>query len=311
MHEPVERRGAGTALLGFTERPSPPGPTAGVGGRNSTASGGRRSGGGRSSCGMSASGAGGGSYASVAGSVRSSFALERASFEVNRQSLEAFHGACIPAAPPAPLPAGATAAGAAGPAGSFDLHRLVAELGLPPALRDRMARLAVFAPQTPVPASLLCLLWGCSEVEVASTLSVMAAKGLLNVAKLPDGRVWCLPHQEQLAVLQVGGRGVGERAAARAAAWISFTFGVCQPTPALGTACSRHRGSCHTLPRRSAPQAACAGSLLGFHASLLDAYTRSGQVPLAEVGDDGYFIQVRPLAGAPALCFLQWPVPPC
>ena len=103
----------------------------------------------------------------------------------------------------------------------------------------RVARLAVIPAQTPVPASLLCLLWQCTEAEVATTLSALAAKALLNVAKLPDGRVWCLPQQDQLAAL-------------------------------------------HASCRDRAPR---------DHARLLDGYTSGGLLPLAAVGDDGYFVQ--------------------
>lgn len=39
------------------------------------------------------------------------------------------------------------------------------------------------------------------------------------------------------------------------------------------------------------PQAACKDTVAAHHASLLDGYTARGVVPLADVPDDGYFVQ--------------------
>ncbi len=43
-------------------------------------------------------------------------------------------------------------------------------------------------------------------LDVKASLAALAAKGVLNVAQLPDGRVWCLPQAQQLQLLQAACR---------------------------------------------------------------------------------------------------------
>ena len=50
---------------------------------------------------------------------------------------------------------------------------------------------------------MLAKLWQSDAPEVKAALAALAAKSVLNVAQLPDGRVWCLPQAQQLALLQV------------------------------------------------------------------------------------------------------------
>lgn len=77
---------------------------------------------------------------SPAGSARSSFALERASVEANRASLEAFQeafstGPLMPPAKPPPQPSTPTTPSATGPAISFE--HLCHAAQLPPSLREK------------------------------------------------------------------------------------------------------------------------------------------------------------------------------
>ena len=67
----------------------------------------------------------------------------------------------------------------------------------------RFARLSVLPANTPAPASMLSKLWQTDTLDVRSCLAALAAKGVVNVAQLPDGRVWCLPQAQQLPLLQV------------------------------------------------------------------------------------------------------------
>lgn len=75
-----------------------------------------------------------------------------------------------------------------------------------PTAACRFARLAVIPPNTPAPASMLAKLWQADAADVKTSLAAMAAKGVLNVAQLPDGRVWCLPQAQQLALVTVAAR---------------------------------------------------------------------------------------------------------
>lgn len=75
----------------------------------------------------------------------------------------------------------------------------------------RYARLCVLPPNTPAPASMLAKLWQAEAAEVKASLAALAAKGVLNVAQLPDGRVWCLPQAQQLELLQAACRDVAPR----------------------------------------------------------------------------------------------------
>ena len=70
-----------------------------------------------------------------------------------------------------------------------------------PAHLRRFARLSVLPPNTPAPAATLAKLWQADALDVKASLAALAAKGILNVAQLPDGRVWCLPHAQQLELV--------------------------------------------------------------------------------------------------------------
>ncbi len=54
-------------------------------------------------------------------------------------------------------------------------------------------------------------LWQVDAQDVKFSLAALAAKGILNVAQLPDGRVWCLPQPQQLELLQAACRDVAPR----------------------------------------------------------------------------------------------------
>lgn len=89
--------------------------------------------------GAGAGGRGASSSYSPAGSVRSSFALERASVEANRASLERFHeafasGPLMPPAAPPPQPS-PPATPTAAPAAT--LQQLADAAQLPPSLREK------------------------------------------------------------------------------------------------------------------------------------------------------------------------------
>lgn len=133
-------------------------------------------------------------------SARSSFAVERASLEANRQSIEAFAEAWRRAS-------GATSISQtsmveqADPAMSFE--KLVGLLGVPPQLNQRFAAMCALPLQTPVPCAMLAALWGASPAEALSTATVFAQLGIVNVAQLPNGQIWALPQAQQLQLLQV------------------------------------------------------------------------------------------------------------
>lgn len=148
------------------------------------------------------SGSSAGPVRSPAASARSSFALERASVEVNRLSLEAFRGAAAAGARLSAASRASTGFGPAEPA-PVSLDQLVAAIGIPPKMHDMYARLSVLPPQTPAPATLLCKLWSQPLGGVGATLDVLSDRGVLNVARLPDGSVWCLPAEQQLQLVQM------------------------------------------------------------------------------------------------------------
>jgi WD40 repeat protein len=142
---------------------------------------------------------------SAGASARSSFALERASLEANRLSLEAFK-----AAPPMPTlapgqphqQAYAQLEEAADDHLTIDM--LVALAGLPTELSEQYAALSVLPPRTPAPASVLALVWQINSPEqVMRTLEILAGHGIINIARLPTGHVWALPHDQQLHLLQM------------------------------------------------------------------------------------------------------------
>lgn len=146
---------------------------------------------------------------SAAGSARSSFALERASVEANRASLEAFKeafasGPLMPPRAPPPQPSPPTTPTSQVPV--VTLAQLADAAQLPPALREKFARLAVIPANTPAPASMLAKLWQTDALDVKASLAFLASKGILNVAQLPDGRVWCLPQAQQLALITAAAR---------------------------------------------------------------------------------------------------------
>jgi WD40 repeat protein len=83
------------------------------------------------------------------------------------------------------------------------LDMLVALAGLPVELSDQYAALSILPTGTPVPAAVLALVWQSSTPkEVMKTLEIFAEHGTLNMARLPTGDVWALPHDRQLQLLQ-------------------------------------------------------------------------------------------------------------
>lgn len=53
---------------------------------------------------------------------------------------------------------------------------------------------------------MLAKLWQADAADVKASLAALASKGVLNVAQLPDGRVWCLPNAQQLALVTAAAR---------------------------------------------------------------------------------------------------------
>lgn len=141
---------------------------------------------------------------SPAASVRSSFALERASADVNRQSLETFQEAWRRASTSsggnAPSSQAALAVESADTHVSLD--RVMAMVGIPPAYKDRFAALSVIPLQTPVPCTMLALLWHTSVDDALTTAGIFAGRGVMNMAQLPNGQIWGLPQAQQLQLVQ-------------------------------------------------------------------------------------------------------------
>ncbi len=50
---------------------------------------------------------------------------------------------------------------------------------------------------------MLCKLWRTDEVQVLETIRAFHDRGLLQAATLPDGRIWCLPHNQHLQAFHV------------------------------------------------------------------------------------------------------------
>lgn len=144
---------------------------------------------------------------SAGASARSSFALERASLEANHHSLEAFHGAyqTQPIQPPQTSTPGQQAFAELEEAENpVNLDMLLAMAGLSPEFKDQYAALCVLPPQTPAPTALLELLWNPrSPEDVIRVLKVLAASGIVNIARLPTGQIWALPLEQHLQFLQV------------------------------------------------------------------------------------------------------------
>lgn len=141
-----------------------------------------------------------GQVSSPPASVRSSFALERASLQMNRESMEAFQQA---AGGSFGHDGGGQAAVLQPDGPTITLDMLATALGAASReLTERYALLAVLPAQTPAPAAMLERLWATDAAGVGATLTTLAAKGAVNMARLPDGRVWCLPQAAQLQLLQ-------------------------------------------------------------------------------------------------------------
>lgn len=155
---------------------------------------------------LSGSSAGGDSATtmSAGASARSSFALERASLEANRLSLEAFKSAPpMPTLAPGQPHQQAYAQLEEAADDHLTLEMLVALAGLPVELSEQYAVLSILPTRTPAPASVLALVWQSSGPEdVMKTLEILAGHGILNMARLPTGDVWALPHDQQLQLLQ-------------------------------------------------------------------------------------------------------------
>ena len=152
---------------------------------------------------------------SAGASARTSFAIERASLEANRISVEAFRGAYNHQHHQSQ--AANSSSGGGGEAvqdqqayaaleeaeDAVTLEVLVALAGLPPHLKDEYAALCVLPPQTPAPATCIAMLWQTSDhAHVLQTLQLFAAKGILSIARLPTGHIWALPQMQHLHLVQ-------------------------------------------------------------------------------------------------------------
>ncbi|CAL8467022.1 g6558 [Coccomyxa elongata] len=138
----------------------------------------------------------GGAESGSTRSRRSSFALERASFDANRSSLEAFglsngRRTSVELAQGLPKqdPAQAVAA-------------LCDRAGVPDALRERYTRLGVVPPDTPLPMNMLKRLWCLeNESDAEATANLFESKGIMRVACLFDGTAWGLVMPDHLYAL--------------------------------------------------------------------------------------------------------------
>lgn len=131
---------------------------------------------------------------SFTASARSSFALERASLEANRASLEAFSCALS-----------SKGEGAFSPvqtAEELSFDALASMSKIPLNLCDEFAALSILQPHTPAPASMLSRLWVTSHAGVDVVLHAFAELAIVNIAKLPNGEVWGLPHAQHLHLLK-------------------------------------------------------------------------------------------------------------
>lgn len=138
---------------------------------------------------------------------------------------------------------------------------------------------------------MLSKLWGLSMGEVALTLSVLAQAGAVSLAHLPDGRMWCLPQAQQLALLHVACR---EAARGYHQALLDAYTGAAGPQllqqqqqqqQGGGRGAAAQAGG----PRRSSLQLArSAGPGPGGEAAATPAFRRP--LRLQEVRDDGYFL---------------------
>ena len=79
---------------------------------------------------------------------------------------------------------------------------------MPETLWNRYLALVVAPPSTPLPATMLALLWGdAGPAEAEATASALAQYGVLRVAHLEDGSTWTLLQPEHVAKLQVRAQG--------------------------------------------------------------------------------------------------------
>eukprot|EP00884_Botryococcus_braunii_P009373 jgi/Botrbrau1/18437/Bobra.0072s0025.1 len=124
-------------------------------------------------------------------SGRSSFALERASFEANRKSLEMF---------------GVDSAGRAGRGSNagnvLSMAQLCMEVGVRGVAAERYMALCVVPNDTPLPMSMLSRLWRTTEDDAEATASMFDEKGIMRVASLYDGSAWGLVSPQVLQALQ-------------------------------------------------------------------------------------------------------------
>ena len=150
-----------------------------------------------------------GQHSATNASVRSSFALERASLEANRYSLEAFQEAYRTQgkamafkANNLPNQALENLEDVSSEAAGASLDLLLKFSGLRAELRDPLAALCVLPSQTPAPASMLARLWKLSYDKTLMLLKEFASSGVLNIAVLPNGETWALPQPQPLQLVQ-------------------------------------------------------------------------------------------------------------
>lgn len=79
-----------------------------------------------------------------------------------------------------------------------------AQAGVPERLWKCYLALVVVPPSTPLPATMLALLWSLEgPAEAEATANDLAQHGVLRVAHLEDGSTWTLPQPEHMTMLQV------------------------------------------------------------------------------------------------------------
>ena len=150
-----------------------------------------------------------GPQSGTAASARSSFAIERASLEANRSSIEAFREAhCAQmgssdwnlASVPKQAFDDLEDAGSDGANATLDL--ILKSVGLGSDVRDSLGALCVLPAQTPAPASMFSRLWNISYEDTLSLLKVFSTRSVVNTAVLSDGETWAMPQPQQLQLIK-------------------------------------------------------------------------------------------------------------
>ncbi|KAK9809322.1 hypothetical protein WJX73_004674 [Symbiochloris irregularis] len=142
-------------------------------------------------------------------SQRSSFMLQRASRESNRASLDMFGRISDRGSLEGSDSSTASRIAMSMPDTSSPSHTLpqlqaaAAKAGVPERLWNCYLALVVVPPSTPLPATMLQLLWDTQDpTEAEGIANDLAQVGVLRVAHLEDGSTWTLPQPDHMAMLQ-------------------------------------------------------------------------------------------------------------